>query len=44
MGAQKERTALKKLYFSISWTKRINAMTDRQVIAIYLRFKEQGRF
>lgn len=44
MGTHKERQALKKQYFSADWTKKVNAMTDRQVIAIYLRFKALGRF
>jgi len=44
MGAEKERRQLKRQYFSESWTKKVNSMTDAQVIAIYLRFKAQGRF
>ena len=44
MGARKERQQLKKQYFSLSWSQRIDKMTDAQVIAIYLRFKALGRF
>lgn len=42
-SARKERLVLKHKYFSKSWSKQIDSMSDAQVIALYLRFKAEGR-
>lgn len=42
MKTQKERYALKHIYFSKVWSKTVDKMTDRQVMAMFRRFKEKG--
>lgn len=42
-STRKERLALKHKYFSKSWSQQIDKMSDAQVIALYLRFKSEGR-
>lgn len=45
MAAEKEREAVKNRasQFPKQWAERVDKMTDRQVIAIYLRLKSQGK-
>ena len=44
MARDQERTRLKEAYpGSESWARRVDHMTDDQVIAIYLRLKSQGK-
>lgn len=42
MKTQSERYKLKHIYFSKAWSKKVDAMTDRQVKAMIRRFKEKG--
>lgn len=39
----REREAVKSIYKSPKWTRRVNTMEDDQVVAIYKRFKKQGK-
>lgn len=39
----KEREALKKLYNYPKWHRKVDAMTDSQVFAIYLSAKRRGK-
>ena len=39
----KKREALKAVYPSKRWATKVNNMSDNQVIAVYLRFKSQGK-
>lgn len=43
MGHDKERTAVKQAYPSPKWAKRVDKMTDAQLIAVYMRLKLQGK-
>lgn len=44
MGSNQERQELLKLYpTSDSWKDKVSKMSDRQVTAIYLRFKKEGK-
>lgn len=43
MAGNKEREALKSVYNSDTWAKKVNKMSDSQVIAVYLRLKSQGK-
>lgn len=40
---QEERTALTSVYPGRAWSEKVRKMSDSQVTAIYLRFKEQGK-
>ncbi len=43
MAHEKEREALKEVYkHSKAWIAKVNGWTDEQVLAVYLRFKNQG--
>ena len=39
----RKREALKAVYPSKRWATKVNNMSDNQVIAVYLRFKSQGK-
>lgn len=41
--AMSERELLKTVYKSKSWAKKVDEMSDAQVIAIYQRLKAQGK-
>ncbi len=43
MGYPKEREAVKGAYRSLRWKKRIDNMSDNQVLAIYMRLRTQGK-
>lgn len=43
MGNNDKREALKRVYKSKAWADRVNKMTDDQVVAIYLRLKNQNK-
>lgn len=44
MSADTEREQIKKVYSgSSSWSARVDKMSDSQVVAIYLRFKAEGK-
>lgn len=44
MSNQKEREAIRAVYKnSPSWQEKVTKMSDRQVTAIYLKFKAQGK-
>lgn len=43
MAHLKEREAVKAVYRSSKWSRKVNAMTDDQAIAVYLRFKAQNK-
>lgn len=38
-----KRDELKLVYMSASWAQKVNAMNDQQVVAIYMRFKREGK-
>jgi len=38
-----KREILKGVYPSPKWTAKVNKMSEGQVIAVYLRLKEQGK-
>ena len=38
------RCAIKKVYYSPAWFRKVAAMYDNQVIAIYYRFLADGKF
>jgi hypothetical protein len=40
---RKARGDLKSVYPGDQWSKKVDKMTDAQVIAVYLRFKEQEK-
>jgi hypothetical protein len=40
MNASKERKYIKGVYPNPTWSKRVDSMTDDQVIAVYYRLKE----
>lgn len=39
----KKREALKSVYPSKRWATKVNNMPESQVIAVYLRLKQQGK-
>lgn len=44
MSTQNERDALKLVYpNSDSWLAKVDKMSDRQVTAIYIKFRSQGK-
>ena len=43
MTTAQKRNAVKNAYPHSDWGKRVDKMTDDQVIAIYLRLKLQGK-
>lgn len=38
-----QRELLKGVYNSAKWTRKVDAMPDDQVLAIFLRLQQQGR-
>jgi hypothetical protein len=38
-----KRDKLKLVYMSASWAQKVNAMSDAQVVAVYLRLKSEGK-
>lgn len=40
---EQKRQAIAAVYRSFSWATKVKAMTDNQVIAVYLRFKQSGK-
>lgn len=40
---EQKRQAIASTYRSYSWAKKVKAMTDEQVIAVFLRFKQSGK-
>lgn len=43
MGADKERELLKKVNSDKAWVKKVNKMSDLQVMAVYKRLKAQNK-
>ena len=43
MANEKEREQLKKVYPGHKWAQKVNGMTDAQVIAVYMRLKQQNK-
>jgi hypothetical protein len=43
MKVEKKREALKGAYPGKKWADKVDDMSDDQVIALYLRFKGQGK-
>ena len=41
--SQKEREALLAVYPGKKWADKVKAMTNDQIVAIYLRLKSQGK-
>jgi len=39
----KKREAIRKVYSSMSWSDKVDKMSESQVTAIYLKFKAEGR-
>ena len=44
MTTYEQRLAISKVYSSSSWKKKVENMSDSQVIAVYLRFEKEGKF
>lgn len=38
-----KRAAVKEVYSSVSWKHKVDGMSAQQVIAIYIRFKNEGK-
>lgn len=43
MGIQQDREKLKMVYPSDRWIKKVDKMSDLQVVAILMRLKSQGK-
>lgn len=43
MGNNAERELLKKAYPNKQWARRVDNMSDSQVVAVYMRLKLQGK-
>lgn len=43
MTTSQERERLKEVYPSKKWTDKVNAMSDSQVHAVFVRLKNQGK-
>lgn len=43
MSIEDMRETIKHVYSSESWKERVTKMSDEQVTAIYLKFKEEGK-
>ncbi len=43
MKTEKERTALKTVYKSRKWLRKVDLMTDAQIIAVFMRLREQQK-
>jgi hypothetical protein len=43
MSTESKRSAIKSCYKSDSWRKKVDRMTEGQVIAVYLRFLRDGK-
>lgn len=43
MAKEKERRALLDVYSGDRWRRKVTDMSDEQVVAIYLRLKQQGK-
>jgi hypothetical protein len=43
MATKAERQALVAAYSGDAWKKRVDNMTDSQVLAVYMRLKQQGK-
>lgn len=39
----KEREAIRQVYPGRKWSNKVDAMSDQQVAAVYLRFKAAGK-
>ena len=44
MSIEQMREALKKVYDSWRWRNKVDAMSEKQVYAVYCKFLEQGKF
>jgi hypothetical protein len=44
MSYEEMRTAIRGVYHTESWNKKVDNMLDSQVVAIYLKFKREGKF
>ena len=44
MSIEQMRSRISKVYDSFRWRNRVTKMPDNQVIAIYHKFKESGKF
>lgn len=38
-----KRDKIKLVYMSATWAQRVNKMSDRQVVAIYMKFQREGK-
>lgn len=43
MNIIQKRTAVKNAYPGEAWAKKVDAMPDNKVVAVYLRLKSQGK-
>lgn len=43
MNVNQKREALKGAYSGKKWADKVDSMSDKQVIAMYLRLKNQGK-
>lgn len=42
-NSNKERALIKSVYNTDSWNRRVDKMSDAQVVAIYMRLKAAGK-
>lgn len=43
MNIAQQREAVKAVYFSPTWVEKVNKMGDSQIVALYLKFKNEGK-
>lgn len=43
MNDQEKRTTIRAVYKTASWQEKVDKMSDQQVVAIYMKFKSEGK-
>ena len=43
MASRQQRELLKKAYPNKKWAEKVDSMTDTQVVAVYMRLKQQKK-
>lgn len=43
MAGHKEREQLKKVYPSSKWAQKVDKMSESQLVAVYMRLKQQNK-
>lgn len=44
MSYEEMRDAIRGVYHTESWNEKVDSMLNEQVVAVYLKFKKQGKF